>query len=81
MRSAVIVLDAQGRVMALNSAAQDITRWTPSQAVGRQVTEVLHSWAGTVETCSNLTGAESESVVDTRSGKVSYELHSSPLTD
>ena len=81
MGSAVIVLDAQGRVMALNSAAEDITGWTASQAVGRQVTEVLHSWAGTVEPWPNLTEVERECVVDTRSGKVSYELHSSPLTD
>jgi len=79
MGSGVIVVDLQDRVVDMNPAAQRMTGWRVSQAIGRQVAEVLSPWPSIVEGSRDMARGSGELVLDANGEDLSYEFHFSPL--
>ncbi|HHY32931.1 MAG TPA: PAS domain-containing protein [Firmicutes bacterium] len=91
---ALIVADAHDRIVALNSAAEQIIGLSMPQAGGRPVAEALFSWSRSVEPHPDLTKMDHE-LIARAGGSASherghesgpgrcrgeyYEMHSSPL--
>jgi len=91
---ALIVADAHDRIVALNSAAEQIIGLGMAQAGGRPVAEALFSWSRGMEPRPDLTKMDHELITrastsarhegehDSGRGKCRgkyYEMHSSPL--
>ncbi len=81
MGDAVIVLDAQARVVDLNAAAARIIGPTASEAIGQPSAQVLSDWPDLVERYRDETKVREEIVL--REGEVLriYDLHLSSLYD
>ncbi|MGE5574447.1 MAG: histidine kinase N-terminal 7TM domain-containing protein [Bacteroidota bacterium] len=90
MRSGVIVVDSQDRVVDVNPAAVRITGWSAALAIGQPVVEMLRPWPAAANACreheiaASGKGARQSEVVQEvaggdRSGDRSYEFRFSPL--
>ena len=62
MRDAVMVFDAQDRLIDLNPAAQRLTGLTVSQAVGQPANSILSAWPDLIERYCTLQEAQGELV-------------------
>ncbi len=63
MRDAVIVLDAQSRLVDLNPAAQEVIGYPASAVIGQPAAQVLANWPNLVEYCQGIEEAHPEIVV------------------
>jgi len=86
MRSGVIVVDSQDRVVDVNPAAMRITGWSAALAIGRPVVEALRPWPAAADACREYETAASrkgaghgEAVQEIAEGDRSYEFRFSPL--
>ena len=79
MNEAVIVVDAQQRIMDLNLAARRLTGRTASNTVGQPFTQVFTAWPELVERFHDVTESYSEIVVGEGSSLRYFDVRSSPL--
>jgi PAS domain S-box-containing protein len=80
MSDAVIVLDAQNRIVDLNPAAQRIVRRTAAEAIGQPARDVLSGRPDLLERYRDATEARAEIALGVES-RCFYDLRISPLYD
>jgi PAS domain S-box-containing protein len=81
MSDAVIIMDAQNRIVDLNPATQRILGRPASESIGQQAEKGLSGWPALVEHCRNMTEMHSEIVSDENGRKRYFDLSISPLRD
>jgi len=81
MSDGIIVLDAQHRIVDLNSVAQRLIRHTASEVIGQPVEQVWPEWVEQGKHIRDETGGNSEVVSDQGDGQRIYDVRLSPLTD
>ncbi len=79
MGAGVMVVDAQGRVVDVNPAAESMTGWRPDRVMGRSVFEVLAAWPGVLEAYRDEERAGDELILEAGDGERSFEFRFSPL--
>ncbi|HLX41041.1 MAG TPA: histidine kinase N-terminal 7TM domain-containing protein, partial [Ktedonobacteraceae bacterium] len=83
MKEAVIVLDAQNRIVDLNPAARRLVKSKAVHVIGQQFSQVFSPWPELVERCRNVGEADQEVIVEKheRESKeyYSFGLRISPL--
>jgi len=75
----MIVLDAQGRILDLNPAAQGIIGRTAVQAIGQPVVQVLAPWSDLVRRYRDVTEAHDEIVLGEGEAQRHFDLRISPV--
>ena len=81
MREAMIVLDARGRIIDINPAAQRLTRTTAAQAIGQQVEVALAPWTRWVERYRNVNDISEEITTGEGAHRRWFEVRMAPLHD
>jgi PAS domain S-box-containing protein len=81
MRGGVIVLDAQGRIVDLNPAAQQIVGCTASEAIGQPAAQVFSDRADLIKRYRGVTETQAEIVQGEGEAQRHYDLRISPLYD
>jgi PAS domain S-box-containing protein len=81
MSDAVIVLDAQDRVVNLNPIARGMASLADKEVIGQPTAQVFAAWPGIVATYQNVKETHTEIEVDTTIGLRSVELRIQPLYD
>ena len=81
MSDGVIVLDAQDRVVDLNSAAERIIGRTASEVVGQPASKAFSGCPYLAEHHCDVTGANTEIVLGEGEAQCIYDLRISPLND
>jgi len=83
MKDGTIVLDASGRIVDINRAAQQMLGLYTShpQPIGQYLTEVLAPWSGLIEKYRNVLEAEDEICLGEGESRRWYELNVSVLMD
>jgi PAS domain S-box-containing protein len=80
-RDAVIVVDAQDRLVDLNTAAREAMGPTARTAIGQPVAQVFSTWPGLIEQALHADGAQIEVPLDGQEGRRHFEVSSSLLRD
>ncbi len=81
MREAVLVLDAQNRLVDLNPAAQRIIGVEANRAIGRSSTQVMASWAELLAQYRTHTEGHVELVREINGKTHNFEMRLSPVYD
>lgn len=81
MDDPMMAMDALGRIVDLNCAAESIVDIAGKQAIGRPVGEVFSHWPDLIGLYHNADTVKKEIEVDVKQVRRSYELQISPLTD
>jgi PAS domain S-box-containing protein len=81
MEDGVIVIDAQNRLIDINSAAQRLSNQRASAVIGRPVTEVFAEWADLVERYWLVHEAHDEFSTSDGAEARSFDLRISPIYD
>lgn len=81
MSEAVIVLDAQNRLVDLNPAAQRIIGAEANQAIGRSGTQALSSWAELLTQYRTVAEGQVELVREINGQAHNFEMRLSPVVD
>jgi len=81
MSDAVIVLDAQERIVDLNPAAERIVGHTAAEIIGQPLVQVLPVWPTVAERAHRETGAHAEVAWGEGDATSTYDLRTSPLRD
>jgi len=81
MSDAVIVLDAQNRVIDLNPVAQKLSLQSPAQAIGQSATSVFARAPELVALFNNITNLQSEVTLRANGHSQYFDLRLSPLRD
>jgi len=81
MSDSVIVVDAQGRIVDLNPAAQEIAALGDRRAIGRPLSEVLSGEAELMQRLDNVPEARAEVSLGSAGERAAYDLSISPLRD
>ncbi len=81
MGDAVVVLDAQSRIVDLNPAAQQVIGLAASQAIGQPAASVLPGRLDLLERYHDVTEAHSEVVLGEGEAQRTFDLRVSPLYD
>jgi PAS domain S-box-containing protein len=79
MSDGVIVLDAQGRIVDFNPAAQALVGRPPVQMIGRPAAQVLADQTDLVERYKDASQAHAEILIGEEAGQRCYDLRISPL--
>src|SRR6266498_5729874 len=81
MPDGMIVLDAQGNIVAINAAVQKVLGVSASQAIGQRARDVFNAWPSLVERYANMRGGQDEIGFGEGESQTWYELRMSPLVD
>jgi PAS domain S-box-containing protein len=81
MSDAVIVVDAQNRVVNLNPTARRVTGLEDAAMIGQPTSQVFADWPEIVEQCQGVKEARAEMEVNTTIGPRYIELRIRPLYD
>lgn len=81
MDDPIMVIDASGRIVDLNHAAQSIVDFPSREAIGRPAGEVLSRWPDLIGFCHKVNTVKKEIRIKVNQVQRSYDLHISPLTD
>lgn len=81
MSDAVLVLDAQNRVVDINPTAQRIIGCTATQAIGQPVRQILSAWPGLVERYRSVMETRTDITLGEGEAQRHYDLRISPLYD
>ena len=81
MPDGMIVLDAQGYVVDINTALQKALRISAEQAIGQRAKDLFSAWSSLVEQYANTLEAQDEIVFGEGESRIWYELRMSPLVD
>jgi PAS domain S-box-containing protein len=81
MPDGMIVLDAQGNIVDINTALQQVLGISASQAIGQRAKDLFSVWPSLVEKYENLLEAQDEIVFGEAESRRWYELRMSPLVD
>jgi PAS domain S-box-containing protein len=81
MPDGMIVLDAQGNLVDLNSALQKALGISTAQAIGQRAKDLFSRWPHLVERYENTLEAQDEIVFGEGESRIWYELCMSPLVD
>ena len=81
MPDGMIVLDAQGNIVDINSALQKALSISASQAIGQRAKDLFNAWPHLVERYENRLEAQDEIVFGEGESRIWYELRMSPLVD
>jgi PAS domain S-box-containing protein len=81
MEDGVIVIDAHGRLIDINPAAQQISNLRADAVIGRPAGEVFADWAELVERYRQVQEAHDELTTDEGAASRSFDLRISPLYD
>jgi PAS domain S-box-containing protein len=81
MDDGVIVVDAHGRVVDLNPAAQRILGYLAFQAAGREAARAFGGWLDLVALCHDETATQAESVWGAGDAQRHYDLRCVLMTD
>ena len=81
MPDGMIVLDAQGNILDINTALQKALGVSASQAIGQRAKDLFNPWPSLVERYENTLEAQDEFVLGEGDSRIWYELRMSPLVD
>ncbi|MCI0575291.1 MAG: ATP-binding protein, partial [Chloroflexi bacterium] len=81
MRDPMLAVDARGRIVDVNPAAQAIIGIPAGAIIGRPAGEVLHPWRDLVERFRDQSDVQTEIVLDQAGVPHYYDLRVSPLTN
>jgi PAS domain S-box-containing protein len=81
MRDGVMVVDAQGRIVDLNPAAQGILRCSERQVIGRSLSEALLEANEPLQRLSDAPEARTEVALGPAGQETTYDISISPLRD
>jgi PAS domain S-box-containing protein len=81
MRDGMMVLDAEGNIIDINTALQKALGISVSQAIGQRAEDVFHAWPSLIERYKNVLEAQDEIVLGEDESRTWYELHISSLVD
>lgn len=81
MRDVVVVIDEQGRILDMNTSAQQSMNVTASQVIGRVASEVFGAWPDLVARYAKITEITEELAIDVGKEKLFYNLRITPLYD
>jgi PAS domain S-box-containing protein len=81
MNDIVVVLDAQGRVVDLNPAAQEMIGRTASGLIGQPATQVFSNWPNLVEQFQEEEKTRTEIAIGVGESRRHFGLNLSPLSD
>jgi len=79
MPDGMIVLDAQGNIVDINTALQKALGISASQAIGQRAKDLFNAWPSLVERYENMLEAQDEIVFGEGESQTWYELRMSPL--
>ena len=79
MGDAVLVLDAQNRIVDLNPAAQRIIGRTAAEAIGQPAARILSSHSDLIAPCRDVTERHAEITLGEGEAQRTYDLRISPL--
>ena len=79
MPDGMIVLDAQGYIVDINTALQKALGVSASQAIGQRAKDLFNAWPSLVERYENTREAQDEIVLGEGESRIWYELRMSPL--
>jgi len=82
MKDGMIVLDANGRIVDINPAAQNIIGFSgDGQSIGKSIADVLSQWPHLIESYRNVDEAEDEITLGENDTQRWYELNLTTLRD
>lgn len=81
IQDAVLVLDAQGRILELNPAAEGLIGLRARQAVGQFLTQLLPEWPIDMKHDDTAVGVRRELAFNRGPQQPTYDVRISPLTD
>jgi len=82
MKDGMIVLDANGRIVDINPAAQNIIGFSgDGQPIGKSIADVLSQWPHLIESYRNVDEAEDEITLGENDTQRWYELNLTTLRD
>jgi PAS domain S-box-containing protein len=81
MSDGMIVIDSQGKIADINSAATEMIHLTAQDVIGKQAMVILKPWSHFVDQYINVLEAEDEISIGDNESKQWFELHLTPLRD
>ncbi|MFZ5819764.1 MAG: histidine kinase N-terminal 7TM domain-containing protein [Chloroflexota bacterium] len=78
---AVVVLDAQKRIVDVNPAAQSLFGLSTGKAIGRQIGEVMAEWPAHFRPGEELAPTRTEISLERAGRQKDFDVHISPLAD